>query len=121
MAGFRKPEVPREQLTLWSMKLDDAIAADHPVRHLDYLLHREPFAETFREWARDYVLVEGQPPYHPRDLTALYLYGMLNRLRSSRQLEEAGYDRFAVRWLMSGQEPDHSTIADFVSFHRARF
>jgi hypothetical protein len=49
MAGFRKPEVPREQSTLWSMKLDDAIAADHPVRQLDFLLHREPFAETFRE------------------------------------------------------------------------
>ena len=64
--------------------------------------------------------MEGQPPYHPRDLTALYLYGMLNRLRSSRQLEEAGYDRFAVRWLMSGQAPDHSTIAEFVSVHRVR-
>jgi hypothetical protein len=88
MAGFRKPEVPREQLTLWSVKLDDAIAADHPVRQLDFLLHREPFAETFREWARDYVLVAGQPPYHPRDLTGLYLYGMLNRLRSSRVMPD---------------------------------
>lgn len=120
MAGFRKPEVPREQLVLWSMKLDDAIAADHPVRHLDYLLHREPFAETFREWARDYVLVEGQPPYHPRDLTALYLYGMMDRLRSSRQLEKSCQRHLEVIWLMSGQRPDHSTIAEFVSVHRVR-
>lgn len=35
MAGFRQPEVPREQLVLWTQRLDDAIPADHPVRHLD--------------------------------------------------------------------------------------
>jgi transposase len=31
--------------------------------------------------------VEGRPPYHPGDLLKLYLYGYLNRVRSSRCLE----------------------------------
>jgi hypothetical protein len=42
---------------------------------------------------------------------------MLNRLRSSRQLESACYNRLDVIWLLSNQTPDHSTIAAFVTRH----
>lgn len=117
MSGFREPEVPREQQTLWAQRLDDAVPVDHPVRHVDFLLRSEAFAALFREWELEYVLAEGKPPYHPRDLAGLYLYGMLNRIRSSRQLEAACHNRIDVRWLMSGQHPDHSTIAAFVTRH----
>jgi transposase len=120
MAGFRRPEVQREQMVLWSERLDDAIPADHPARQLDYLLRAEALAPTFREWERQYVLVEGKPPYHPRDLAGLYLYGMLNRIRSSRQLERACYHQLDIIWLMSGQHPDHATIASFVKAHKGR-
>lgn len=115
MAGFRKPETPREQMTLWVERLDDALPADHPVRQVDFLLGSEGFATLFAAWAEEYVLVEGKPPYHPRDLVALYIYGMMNRIRSSRQLEQACYNRLDVMWLMSGQHPDHSTIHEFLS------
>jgi transposase len=115
MAGFRVPETPREQLVLWAHRLEDALPADHPVRQIDFLLRAESFAAVFADWTREYVLLEGQPPYHPRDLAALYIYGMLNRLRSSRQLEQACYNRLDVIWLMSGQRPDHSTIHEFLS------
>ncbi|MCJ7544261.1 MAG: IS1182 family transposase [Phycisphaerae bacterium] len=117
MAGFRRPEVPREQLVLWAQRLDDAIPFDHPVRHVDQLLNSEAFAETFRQWEGEYVLLEGKPPYPPRDLAALYIYGMLVRIRSSRQLEAACYNRIDVLWLLSGQKPDHSTLAGFVGEH----
>jgi len=120
MAGFRRPEVPREQMVLWSQRLDDAIPADHPVRQLDYLLRAEAFSGTFRAWEQQYVLLEGKPPYHPRDLAGLYLYGMLNRIRSSRQLEQASYNRLDMMWLTSGQHPDHATIAGFVKAHGGR-
>lgn len=112
--------MPREQLVLWSQRLDDALPEDHPVRHVDWLLKSQAFAATFFEWEQDYVLVQGKPPYHPRDLAGLYLYGMMNRIRSSRQLEHACWNRLDVIWLMSGQHPDHSTIADFVAKHGRR-
>lgn len=118
MSGFRQPEVPREQLVLWEHRLDDAIPVDHPVRHVEYLLRTDAFANTFGEWRQNYVLLEGKPPYQPRDLAGLYVYGMLNRIRSSRQLEAACYNRLDVIWLMQGQHPDHSTIAEFVKVHR---
>jgi transposase len=31
---------------------------------------------------------EGRPPYHPKDLLKLYVYGYLNSIRSSRALEK---------------------------------
>ena len=117
MSGFRTPEIPREQMVLWERRLEDAIPDDHQVRHLDLLLGSPAFAETFREMQQRYVLNRGKPPYHPRHLAALYLYGMLHRLRSSRRLEDACHARLDVIWLMRGQRPDHSTIAEFVGTH----
>jgi len=120
MAGFRRPEVPRAQMVLWSHRLDDAIPPDHPVRQFEYLLRADAFSETFAAWEREYVLAEGKPPYHPRDLSGVYLYGMMNRIRSSRQLEASCYNRLDVIWLMQGQCPDHSTISGFVKDHGPR-
>lgn len=117
MSGFRTPEIAREQLVLWERRLEDALPADHQARHLVVLLNAEAFADTFGAMERSYVLDRGQPPYHPRDLAGLYLYGMLHRIRSSRQLEAGCYSRLDVIWLMQGQTPDHSTIADFVARH----
>ena len=93
MAGFRRPEVPRGQLVLWSHRLDDAIPADHPVRHFASLLGAEAFAETFAAWERGYVLVEGKPPYHPRDLSGLYRYGMMNRIREQPESPDQSPER----------------------------
>ncbi len=119
MSGFRMPEIPREQMVLWERRLEDAIPEDHQVRHLEILLGSAAFAGTFREMEQRYVLNRGKPPYHPRSLAALYLYGMLHRLRSSRRLEDACHSRLDVIWLMQGQTPDHSTIAEFVGRHGA--
>ena len=76
-SGFRTPEQPRGQSLLWAHRLEDAIPQDHPVRLLDYPPHSEAFADTFTAWAGRYVLLEGKPPYHPRALSGLYLYGMM--------------------------------------------
>ena len=62
----------------------------------------EVFADTFRKVEGAYVLDRSQPPYHPRELAVLYLYGMLHRIRSSRQLEADCYSRLDVIWLMQG-------------------
>ncbi len=118
MSGFRTPEIAREQIVLWEHRLEDALPNDHQARHLDFLLGSAAFADTFAEMQRSYVLNRGKPPYQPRDMAALYLFGMLHRLRSSRQLEEACHARLDVIWLMRGQTPDHSTIADFVGKHK---
>ncbi|MBW1939411.1 MAG: IS5/IS1182 family transposase, partial [Deltaproteobacteria bacterium] len=71
----------RDQLTLFPEALDDYISEENPVRFIDAFvdaldLHQLGF--------RHAVLQEtGRPPYHPADLLKLYLYGYLNRVRSS--------------------------------------
>ena len=55
----------------------------------------------------------GRPAYHPSDLLRLFIYGYLNRIRSSRQLEKECRRNLEVMWLMRGMVPDHNTIANF--------
>jgi transposase len=55
----------------------------------------------------------GRPPYNPGDLLRLYVYGYLNRTRSSRQLEREAGRNVELMWLMRKLRPDFKTIADF--------
>jgi transposase len=55
----------------------------------------------------------GRPPYNPRDLLKLYLYGYLNEVRSSRRLERECFRNVEVMWLVRRLAPDFKTIADF--------
>jgi len=54
----------------------------------------------------------GRPGYHPADLLKLYIYGYLNRVRSSRRLEAETRRNLEVMWLLRGLTPDFKTIAD---------
>jgi len=55
----------------------------------------------------------GRPPYNPKDLLKLYLYGYLNRVGSSRRLEHESARNIEVIWLLKKLKPDFKTIADF--------
>lgn len=55
----------------------------------------------------------GRPAYDPADLLKLYLYGYLNRVRSSRMLEREAARTVEVMWLLGRLTPDFKTIADF--------
>ncbi len=55
----------------------------------------------------------GRPAYRPSDLLKLYIYGYLNRIRSSRSLERECKRNIEVIWLVKGLHPDHNTISNF--------
>ena len=55
----------------------------------------------------------GRPGYAPADLLKLYIYGYLNRVRSSRRLEAETHRNIEVIWLLRHLKPDFKTIADF--------
>jgi transposase len=63
----------------------------------------------------------GRPGYDPRDLLKLYVYGYLQRVRSSRRLEAEAGRNLELIWLLRGLRPDFKTIADFRREHRAQF
>lgn len=55
----------------------------------------------------------GRPAYHPKDLLKLYIYGYLNKVRSSRDLEKETKRNIEMIWLLKGLSPDHNTINNF--------
>src|SRR5437763_8537499 len=63
----------------------------------------------------------GRPGYAPGDLLKLYIYGYLNRVRSSRRLEAECHRNIEVIWLLRTLKPDFKTIADFRADNRAAF
>lgn len=56
---------------------------------------------------------EGRPPYDPKGLLKLYVYGSDNGIKSSRKLAKNCKVNVEVRWMLGGAEPDFRTIADF--------
>jgi transposase len=55
----------------------------------------------------------GRPPYDPASMLMLYLYGYLNRIRSSRRLEAETKRNIEVMWLIEKLTPDDKTICNF--------
>ena len=100
----------RQQITLFPVSLDDAVDAENEVRLIDI------FVESLKleEFGFKTGFIEnGRPAYHPADLLKLYIYGYLNRVRSSRQLEKESKRNIEVMWLLKNLRPDHNTISNF--------
>ena len=59
----------------------------------------------------------GFPPYDPRLMVKLLVYGYANGVMSSRKLERATYRDVAVRMFCADQHPDYRSIARFRKRH----
>ena len=59
----------------------------------------------------------GQPPYHPRMMTKILLYGYCVGVFSSRRIQKRLVEDIAFRALAAGNQPDFRTIADFRKLH----
>ena len=95
--------------------LEDQVAADNPVRLIDAFidkldLQKSGFTKTVHK-------SEGRPPYTPQVLLKLYLYGYLNKIRSSHKLLREHSRNIELQWLLQGLQPNYHTIADFRKVH----
>lgn len=100
----------RNQMSLFC--LEEYIAQDNEVRLVDLFVDSLPLSDYNFEQKRDLAL-GGRPAYHPSDLLKLFIYGYMNRIRSSRQLEKECIRNMELRWLMRELVPDHNTISNF--------
>jgi transposase len=80
---------------------------------IDDVVEELHLAEVFS----DYTGTEGQPPYHPRMMVKVWLYGYCVGVRSSRRLERALYEDVGFRMLSGNQQPDHWTLSEFRRRH----
>src|SRR5215213_1708795 len=109
----------RSQRLLLPEAVDDYVGPDNPVRFI------EAFVDQLDLQGAGFVRVEakatGRPGYDPADLLKLYIYGYVNRVRSSRRLEAEAMRNLEVIWLLCGLRPDFKTIAGFHKDNRNAF
>src|SRR5450432_3828870 len=108
-----------DQLLLLPEAVDDYVELDNPVRFIEAFVDGLDLAVD--RFARVEAKATGRPGYAPGDLLKLYIYGCLNRIRSSRRLEREAQRNIEVIWLVRGLKPDFKTIADFRRDNRAAF
>jgi transposase len=100
----------REQTFLFPVSMDASISKENEVRVIDLFVE----SLNLKDFGFKVDFVEnGRPAYHPSDLLKLYIYGYMNKIRSSRDLEKECKRNIEVMWLLKSLQPDHNTIAIF--------
>ena len=95
--------------------LEEQVAADNPVRLIDAFIDKLDLAKM--SFTNTVHKSEGRPPYAPAVLLKVYLYGYLNKIRSSRKLSNECSRNIELQWLLQNLAPNYHTIADFRKVH----
>ncbi|GHU71620.1 transposase [Clostridia bacterium] len=101
----------RMQYTLMPLCLDDYIEDCSVCRVIDVYIGSLDLIEFGFKYAEAGII--GRPSYDPADMLKLYIYGYLNRIRSSRRLEVEAKRNVEVMWLLNNLTPDDKTISNF--------
>jgi transposase len=100
----------RTQINLFPVSLDQTIDSENEVRIIDLFVD----SLSIKDYGfRTDFIENGRPAYHPCDLLKLFIYGYLNKVRSSRDLEKECRRNIEVMWLLKCLWPDHNTISNF--------
>lgn len=103
-----------DQGFLMPPSLDEWLPAEHLARFVaelvDEHLDLSRIYDSYREG-------RGAPPYDPRLMVRLLLYGYTTGVRSSRAIERRCVDDVPFRWLAAGAAPDYRAIARFRRRH----
>ena len=99
--------------------LDDYVSRENPVRVIDAFVDGLELHKVGMDCKIPGSV--GRDGYDPRVLMKLYIYGYLNRIRSSRGLERETKRNLELIWLLGKLQPDHWTINDFRRRHAKGF
>jgi len=101
----------REQTLLLPERVEDYVDDNNAVRVIDAYVNSLDMAGL--GFAKPEPGNTGRPAYNPQDLLKLYVYGYMNKARSSRRLETESKRNLEALRLLGKLPPDHKTIADF--------
>lgn len=99
--------------------LEALLPGDHAVRFVAAYVD----SLDLTDWTHLGISLEpkerGASRYHPAILLAIWVWGFMQGVRSSRKLEAACVETLSYRWLTGQQTPDHNTLWRFYQAHRA--
>jgi transposase len=113
MAKAYRPYFP-EQDFLLPPSLREWLAEDHLAYFVSDLIDQLDLSQIEQHYERE---ERGYPPYHPRMMTKVLVYGYCVGVFSSRRLEKRLSEDIAFRVLAAGNEPDFRTISEFRRIH----
>ncbi len=102
--------IPRGQLVLYQSYLDEVVEKESIVRIIDTYIESLDMHKLGFHMNENNI---GAPAYSPQVKLKIYVYGYLNRIRSTRRLEQECKRNIELIWLTEGLTPDFKTIADF--------
>ena len=114
MAKTYKPYQPEQDLLL-PPSLKDWLPEKHLAYFVSEVVDELDLSGIEAVYEKD---LRGQPPYDPRMMTKLLVYGYCVGVYSARKMQQRLTEDVAFRVLAAGNEPDFRTIADFRKIHR---
>jgi transposase len=113
MAKTFRTYVPEQNLLL-PASLREWLPDDHLSYFVSDVVDQLDLSEIERVYEEE---ERGQPPYHPRMMTKILLYGYCVGVFSSRRIQKRLVEDVAFRVLAAGNQPDFRTISDFRKLH----
>jgi transposase len=104
-----------EQSLLFPPNIKDWLPEHHLAYFVSDVVDQLDLSAVEAVYERD---SRGQPPYNPKMMTKLLLYGYCVGIFSSRRIQRALVDEVPFRVLAAGNQPDFRTISDFRKIHR---
>jgi transposase len=114
MTKAYRPYQP-EQDFLLPPSLRDWLPENHLAYFVSDLVGQLDLSAIYAVYEQD---LRGQPPYDPRMMTKLLVYGYCVGVFSARKIEQRVVEDVGFRVLAAGNAPDFRTIADFRKMHR---
>jgi len=102
-----------KQIMALPPSLSDWLPADHPSYFVSEVVEGFDLSAIYGK----YTELRGYPPYEPRMMVKVWLYGYMVGVRSSRKLERALHEDVGFRVLAGNQQPAHWTLSEFRRRH----
>jgi transposase len=111
MSKKYKDGINRNQQQFFPPSLDELVDENNQVRAVELYVQRLDLKEVgFDDTSTSF---KGQKSYSPKLLLKIYIYGYINKIRSSRTLEKENARNIELMWLTQGLKPTYKTISDF--------
>jgi transposase len=113
MAKTYRPYLPNQDLLL-APSLRDWLPEEHLAYFVSDLVDTLDLSAIESYYEKEQ---RGYPPYHPRMMTKVLVYGYCVGVFSSRRLQKRLQEDIGFRVLAAGNEPDFRTLSDFRKIH----
>ncbi len=113
MAKTYRPYLPEQDLLL-PPSLRDWLPEEHLTYFVSDLIDALDLSMIESYYEKE---ERGYPPYHPRMMTKILVYGYCVGVFSSRRLQKRLQEDIGFRVLAAGNEPDFRTLSDFRKLH----